>query len=138
MREADHLVAVSVRPADGAPHIASAIFLVDPGRELLLWTWAHRDRDRWYRATELMTWEVIRRALARGCTTFDLMGRGDFKAKFGAVLDGTKYRWVRSRYRWLRYLRALAERAFRLRQAALARWARPGRVGSRHQDGKAQ
>lgn len=124
MRAAGHLLAVSVRlPGTGTP-VATGMFLQD-GRELLLWTWAHRTRYRWYRATELMTWSVMQRAMAAGCTTFDLMGDGAFKAKFGAEPDSTKRRWVRSRYRWLVPARGAAKGLYHWQQAArgrLLRW----------------
>ena len=71
-----------------------------------------------------MTWTVMQRALAAGCNTFDLMGIGDFKTKFGAELDMTKQRWVRSRYRWLTSARDLAERGYRFQQGMRGRLAR--------------
>jgi hypothetical protein len=127
MRDAGMLVAVSVYlPSDGVS-IASGMFTVD-GKELLLWTWAHRSRHRWHRPTELMTWSVMQRAMKAGCDTFDLMGLGDFKTKFGAELDTRKYRWVRSRYRWLTGMRDLAAKGLQLHQALrgrVARWRAP-------------
>lgn len=124
LRDAGNLIAVSVHLPEGGPCIATGTFLVGR-RELLLWMWAHRTRYRWYRPTELMTWTVIRRALAAGCDTFDLMGRGDFKLKFGAHLDTTKFRWIWSRYSWLTQARHLAQRVHGWQQAVrgrLARW----------------
>jgi hypothetical protein len=53
------------------------------------------------------------------------MGLGDFKTKFGAELDHRKYRWVRSRYRWLTGMRNLAARSLQLQQSMrgrLVRW----------------
>src|SRR6266513_1195042 len=79
------------------------------GHELLLSMWTHRTRYRWYRPTELMTWTVMQKAMALGCDSFDLMGRGDFKAKFGAAPDASKQRWVWSRYAWLTAARRLAQ-----------------------------
>lgn len=129
LRDSGNLVAVSVQlPNDGAC-IATGMFTVE-GKELLLWTWAHRGAYRWYRATELMTWTVMQRAMDAGCNTFDLMGRGDFKAKFGALPEATKYRWVRSRYRWLTHARDAAEKMFRWQQAVRGRIARYGANGS--------
>jgi len=128
LKASGNLWAVSVYLPDGATNIATGTFLVE-GRELLLWMWAHRTRHRWYRPTELMTWTVIRRAMEAGCITFDLMGRGDFKTKFGAHLDETKYRWRRSRYQWLTRLRDWAETGYRWQQAARGHlagaWRRP-------------
>jgi hypothetical protein len=123
MRDAGQLLAVSVYLPDGTS-IASAIFTVE-GTELLLWSWAHREEHRWYRATELMTWTVMQRAMAAGCETFDLMGLGDFKMKFGAELDDRKYRWIRSRYRWLGQMRNLAAQGLHWQQAVrgrITRW----------------
>ena len=124
MREAGNLLAVSVYLPDGRTSIATGMFTIE-GAELLLWTWAHRTEHRWYRPTELMTWTVMQRAVAAGCDAFDLMGLGDFKMKFGAERDDRKYRWVRSRYRWLGQMRDLAARGMHWQQALrgrLARW----------------
>lgn len=127
LHAAGKLLAVSVYLGAERANIATGMFTVD-GTELLLWSWAHRTQYRWYRPTELMTWAVMQRAIGAGCTTFDLMGLGDFKTKFGAELDDTKYRWVRSRYRWLTLLRDWAETGHRWQQSVrgrLARLARP-------------
>ena len=112
MRDAGLLLAASVRRPDTGARIATATFTAD-GRELLLWMWAHDPRERWYRATELMTWAIMQRAMRGGCESLDFMGRGDFKARFGATLDESKHRWVRSRYRWLAAARQAAERGYR-------------------------
>ena len=130
MRDAGNLVAVSVYLPDRS-NIATAMFTIE-GSELLLWTWAHRTRYRWHRPTELMTWTVMQHALRAGCDTFDLMGLGDFKTKFGAELDDRKYRWIRSRYWWLRGMRDLAAKGLQFQQVLrgrLAQWA-PGRTQS--------
>jgi hypothetical protein len=130
MRDAGNLLAVSVHLPNRA-NIATGMFTVE-GTELLLWTWAHRTKYRWHRPTELMTWTVMQRAMKAGCVTFDLMGLGDFKTKFGAELDSRKYRWVRSRYRWLTGMRDLAAKGLRLQQALrgrLARWSSPPTQG---------
>ena len=123
MRDSGRLIAASVYLPDPHVRIATAMFTIH-GKELLLWTWAHREQYRWYRPTELLTWKIMQRAMAAGCTTLDFMGRGDFKAKFGAELDGTHYRWVRSRYGWLTSLRDFAQRAYRWQQALRGRIAR--------------
>jgi predicted ATP-grasp superfamily ATP-dependent carboligase len=116
LRASGNLVAVSVTLPGGRASIASGMFSIE-GKELLLWTWAHRTHYRWYRPTELMTWAVMRRAMAAGCETFDLMGRGEFKRKFGAQPDETKWRWLRSRPEWLARARRMAERGYRLQQS---------------------
>jgi len=122
MRAAGKLLAVSVYLPEGV-NIATGLFTID-NRELLLWSWAHRTAHRWFRPTELLTWTVITRAMAAGCETFDFMGIGEFKTKFGAELDQTKYRWVRSRYRWLARAREFAERGYRWQQSVRGRIAR--------------
>jgi hypothetical protein len=126
MRDAGNLLAVSVYLPNRV-NIATAMFTVE-GSELLLWTWAHRTKYRWHRPTELMTWSVMQRAMQTGCETFDLMGLGDFKTKFGAELDNRKYRWVRSRYGWLAGMRNLAAKGLKLQQTLrgrIARWSSP-------------
>lgn len=122
MQAAGTLLTASASLPDGTS-IATGLFTVDCN-ELLLWSWAHRTQYRWFRPTELMTWTVMQRAMAAGCVTFDFMGLGDFKAKFGAELDLTKQRWVRSRYRWLTSARDLAERGYRWQQGMRGRFAR--------------
>ena len=129
MKESGNLLAVSVSLPDGGPCIATGTFTVE-GKELLLWMWAHRTRYRWYRPTELMTWTVMRRAMELGCDHVDFMGRGDFKAKFGAELGVSKSRWVRSRYRWLLRARMLAERGYRWQQAVRGRKLRQRMAGA--------
>lgn len=115
MREAGALVGASVYLPDGVTNIATGTFTVY-GNELLLWMWAHRIRYRWYRPTEIMTWAVMRRAMAAGCTVVDFAGRGDFKAKLGAAPDASRTRWVWSKYRVLLAARDLAARAYRWQQ----------------------
>ncbi|HEX7337368.1 MAG TPA: GNAT family N-acetyltransferase [Gemmatimonadales bacterium] len=127
LRESGNLVAVSVYLPGVESSIASGMFTIE-GTELLLWTWAHRAKHRWHRPTELMTWTVIQRALKAGCRTFDLMGLGDFKTRFGAERDDRKYRWVRSRYRWLGRVRDLAARGMLWQQILRGRVARWGRA----------
>ena len=142
MHEAGRLIAVSVYLPDATTSIATGIFTIE-GSELLLWSWAHKAEHRWYRATELMTWTVMQRALAAGCETFDLMGLGDFKMKFGAERDDRKYRWIRSRYRWLGRMRNLAASGLHWQQAVrgrIARWGSSGRLvleqnGNGHSNG---
>jgi CelD/BcsL family acetyltransferase involved in cellulose biosynthesis len=120
MKSSGNLIAVSAYLPDGGPNIATGMFTIE-GKELLLWMWAHRTQYRWYRPTELMTWTVMQRAMELGCETFDFMGRGDFKAKFGAVLDHSKHRWVWSRYEWLAATRNLASRGYKWQQAMRGR-----------------
>jgi CelD/BcsL family acetyltransferase involved in cellulose biosynthesis len=129
MQAAGTLLAASASLPDGIS-IATGLFTIDCN-ELLLWSWAHRTQYRWFRPTELMTWSVMQRAMAAGCDTFDFMGLGDFKAKFGAELDMTKQRWVRSRYRWLTSARDLAERGYRWQQGVRGRFARMRMFGWR-------
>lgn len=123
MKAGGNLLAVSVHLPGGGPSIATGTFTVD-GRELVLWMWAHRTQYRWYRPTELMTWAVMKKAMEAGCDSVDFMGRGDFKAKFGAELVENKYRWVRSRYRWLFRVRLLAESGYRWQQSFRGRLVR--------------
>lgn len=125
LRQAGNLLAVAVYLPGEPTCIATGMFTVE-GKELLLWTWAHRTRYRWYRPTELMTWTVIQEALKAGCETFDLMGLGEFKTRFGAERDDRKYRWVRSRYRWLGRMRDLAARGMHWQQSLRGRVARWG------------
>jgi CelD/BcsL family acetyltransferase involved in cellulose biosynthesis len=125
LQAAGHLAAISVSLPDGGRTIATGMFTIE-GRELILWMWAHRTEARWHRPTEFMTWTVIQRAMAAGCTSFDLMGLGDFKSKFGGAAEATEHRWARSRYRWMSGLRVAAERAYRWQQGMRGRLLRRG------------
>ena len=123
MKQSGSLLSVAVSLPESDICIATGLFTVK-NRELLLWMWTHRTNHRWFRPTELMTWTVMQKAMELGCTKFDLMGRGDFKAKFGATLNGEKTRWVRSRYAWLTIARDQAERLYRIQQSLRGRYAR--------------
>lgn len=123
MKASGNLVAVSICLPNNGPNIATGMFTIE-GRELLLWMWTHRTGYRWYRPTELMTWSVMKRAMELGCDTFDFMGRGDFKAKFGAELEFTKHRWSWSRYELLAVSRALAVLGYKWQQAVRGRMIR--------------
>src|SRR3989442_9715438 len=46
-------------------------------------------------------------------TLFRSMGLGDFKRKFGAEVDLSKTRWVRSRHKWLNVARGVAAKTDR-------------------------
>jgi Acetyltransferase (GNAT) domain len=122
LRDSGNLVAVSVYLPNRV-NIATGMFTIE-GTELLLWTWGHRTRYRWHRPTDLMTWTVMQRAVRVGCETFDLMGLGESKTKFGAELDNRRYRWIRSRYRWLLGVRDFAAKGFRWQQTVRGRVAR--------------
>ena len=115
LKAAGRLIAVASYLPDGRTCIATGMFFVED-RELTLWMWAHRTHYRWYRPTEQMTWLAMRRAMELGCDTFDFMGRGEFKAKFGAGPDESKWRWMRSRSRWLKAARATARAAYHVQQ----------------------
>ena len=54
------------------------------GKELLLWSWAHSTRYRWYRATELLTWAVMTRAMERGCETY-VTGTGSRQRRYRQI-----------------------------------------------------
>ncbi|MGQ0763398.1 MAG: GNAT family N-acetyltransferase [Acidobacteriota bacterium] len=123
MKASGNLIAVSVSLPNGGPCIATGTFTIE-GRELLLWMWAHRTRYRWYRPTELMTWTVMQKAMEEGCEILDLMGRGDFKPKLGAVLHEDRACWIWSRYQLLTEIRLLARSAYRWQQALRGRRAR--------------
>ncbi len=123
MKRGGDLVAAGVYLPDSDICIASSLFTIS-NNELVLWMWAHRHEYRWHCPTEMMTWTVMKHAMEQGCDRFDLMGRGDFKTKFGASLASDKIRWVRSRYRLLSVARDAAERLYRLQQSLRGRYAR--------------
>jgi hypothetical protein len=124
LRDGGNLVAVSVYLPNRV-NIATGMFTIE-GQELAVWSWAHRTRYRWHRPIELMTWTVMQRALSAGCVTFDLTGLGELKTKFGAELDTRKYRWVKSRYKWLTGIRDIAAKGLHWQQSMRGQMARIG------------
>jgi CelD/BcsL family acetyltransferase involved in cellulose biosynthesis len=128
LKEAGNLLAVSVCLPDSDTRIATGLFMCD-GRELHLWCWAHRTAYGWCCPIELLTWTVMQRGMAAGCTTFDMGGGGDAKRKYGALPDATLQQWMWSRYAWLARARHLAERAYRWQQSARGSLARRMRGG---------
>ena len=120
LHAAGKLIAVSAFLPGSDERIATATFLVE-GDELQLWMWAHSPAHRWFRVTELLTWRVMQWAMAAGCRSFDLMGRGEFKAKFGAVPDESKTRWIRSTSPVLAVARPVAKHLFHVQQVVRGR-----------------
>src|ERR1051325_6452485 len=129
LKAAGNLLAISVYLPGGRVNIATGLFFRE-GRELQLWMWAHRQHYRWYRPTELMTWTVMQRAIQLGCDHVDFMGRGDFKAKFGAELDLSKRRWLRGRHPWLMTARNAAKRVYGWQQGVRGQLARVTRAST--------
>jgi D-aspartate ligase len=120
MNASGALIAVSAYLPSSDIRIASGTFLVE-GSELQLWMWAHHPHYRWYRSTELMTWRAMQHAMSCGCRTFDMMGRGEFKEKFGAVRDDSRRRWIRSDSRLLAAARPVARAWYRTQQVVRGR-----------------
>jgi hypothetical protein len=119
-KDGRNLLAISIFLPDESVNVATGVFLIN-GREVNLWQWAHRTAYRWYCPTELLLWTAMQKGMEAGCVTLDMSGRGRSKEKFGAVLDTTNYRWIRSRYGWLSALRDRARKAYRLQQSLRGR-----------------
>jgi hypothetical protein len=111
MKESGNLLAISIAMPANGPCIATGVFLIDR-QELSLWMWTHRTQYRWYCPTELLTWTAMQKGMEAGCVTFDMAG-GGAKEKFGGVLDRANTRWIRSRYRWIPWLRRSARKAYK-------------------------
>ncbi|HET6779126.1 MAG TPA: GNAT family N-acetyltransferase [Gemmatimonadales bacterium] len=124
LRDARSLVAVSVYLPNRV-NIATGMFSIE-GQELILWSWAHRARYRWHRPAELLIWTVMQRALSAGCVTFDLTELGELKSKFGVQLDTRRYRWLKSRYRWLTDMRDIAAKGLHWQRSVRGRMAKLG------------
>lgn len=69
---------------------------------------------------DLLWWERIRYWHGRGATTFDMGGRGDYKAKYGGVATEVVH-YHRSRYAMLRVGRSGVRRLVRARQLLTGR-----------------
>jgi CelD/BcsL family acetyltransferase involved in cellulose biosynthesis len=120
MRASGNLLAVSVRMPEDRTCAATGLYLLD-GNEMYLWGWTHRTEYGWYCPTELLTWTAIRKAMDAGCATFDMAGGGGAKKKFGAMPDEAGYRWIRTKYAWLKKLRAQAKSLYRWQQSLRGR-----------------
>jgi hypothetical protein len=125
MKRAGNLLAIAVYLPGGEICIATGLFTAE-NKELILWSWSHRTEYRSYNATELMTWTVMKKAMEMGCTIFQIGGGSEFKTKFGAYQDLNKYRWVRSRYKWLTGARDIAEKCYRWQQSVRGQIAKRG------------
>lgn len=120
MQQTGNLLALSVHLPETQACIATGLFFVN-GCELTLWGWTHRHEYRWYCPTEILTWTAMQKGMEAGCTTLDMSGGGEAKAKFGALPDQGNYRWMRSRYRAVHVLRECTKKAFRLKQRLTGR-----------------
>jgi len=80
-------------------------------------SWRHYSQVR---PNEILVWHAIRYWKARGIRTFELIGRGDYKLKFGS--QPIVIPWVRiSRNRAISFLRTSAQKAFWTAQSAAGR-----------------
>jgi hypothetical protein len=120
MRREGRLLTLAVRTPDDRRCISSAIFLM-AGTEMYLWSWAHLEEFGRLHPVELMAWSAMQRGMQVGCTTLDWGGGGHAKVKYGSVPDQTNVRWLRSRYRSIADLRAVAVRCYRMQQSARGR-----------------
>ena len=121
MRPSGHLLTVAVRKPDDGQCIGTGIFLI-AGPEVYLWGWAHREEFGRLHPIELITWIGMQKGMEAGCTTLDMSGGGQAKAKYGPVPDESNVRWLRSRYQWIADLRTLALRCYRMQQTARVRF----------------
>jgi CelD/BcsL family acetyltransferase involved in cellulose biosynthesis len=99
--------------------IATSI-TVGRGRTAILWGAAFRRADADLHPNELLHWAAMRHWRARGATTYDMGGGGEYKAKFGAVVVQTP-RFRASRFGILDQGRGAVRRVVRARQVVAGR-----------------
>jgi hypothetical protein len=107
------LLLLRVRAPDGRS-IATGL-VVGGNQSAVLWGAAFRRADADLHPNELMHWEAMRHWRSLGVTSYDMGGRGDYKAKYGGALVETA-RFRRSRYPVLDLGRDAVRSAFRARQ----------------------
>jgi hypothetical protein len=110
-----NLLLLRARDPDGNC-IATAIF---PGANDLMYFWggASWRSGQPFRPNEAIQWAAMRYWKARGVTTYDMGGGGEYKRKYGGEeMHGA---WLRhSKYGFLESLRNSAKKAYRLQQRA--------------------
>ncbi len=73
------------------------------------------------RPNQAVHWFAMKYAKAHGVHTYDLGGAGEYKRQYGGRAISTP--WIRkSKYAWLESARALAQKAFSVRQQMLGKW----------------
>jgi len=115
-----NLLMLRARNKDGIC-IATSIF-TGMNQMMFHWgaaSWRHYSQVR---PNEILVWHAIQHWRARGVGTFELIGRGEYKLKFGSTRIAIP--WVRtSRNRGIGFLRASAQMAFRTTQSAIGKLA---------------
>ena len=110
---AGKLMALRVQGQDGES-IACGLFPYGDG-VVYFWGGYSRQGALALRPNDILHWEVMVRARQRGCSRYDLSGRGDYKEKFGAYrIDVPGGR--RSRILLLEHARTVRQQAFRFAQ----------------------
>jgi hypothetical protein len=134
MNASGNLLPISVHLPQDDKCIATGIFLLN-GREMYLWGWAHVYEYGSWCPMELLTWTALLKGMAAGCRFLDMAGGGKAKEKYGAVPDRSTWRLLRSRYRWLGWLRTAAKRGYRWQQSLRGRIS-ASVGGMKHQTGE--
>ncbi len=113
-----NLLMLRARNKDGIC-IATSIFAA-MNRIMFHWgaaSWRHLSQVR---PNEILVWHAIQYWKARGISTFELIGRGEYKLKFGSRRIVVP--WVRtSRNRSIAFLRTSAQKAFCSAQSAIGK-----------------
>jgi hypothetical protein len=113
-----NLLMLRARNKDGTC-IATSIFAA-VNKIMFYWgaaSWRHLSQVR---PNELLVWHAIKYCKQRGITTFELIGRGEHKLKFGSRRIAVP--WVRtSRNRGIAFLRTSAQKAFRTAQGGIGK-----------------
>ncbi len=116
-----HLLALRVKAPDGDT-IATSLS-VGFGQTAAAWGVAFDRRDTRFHPMELLWWENLRHWHARGAVRFDLVGQGEYKAKYGGEATRTCHAH-RSKHRILAIGRAAIPRIVYARQRRAGRRAR--------------
>jgi hypothetical protein len=83
-------------------------------------SWRHSQS---LRPNELIQWHAMKVGKSKGIRVYDMGGEGDYKRKYGGY-EITVPWFRKSKYRWVRYAREMAERSHRAGRWCLGRYNR--------------
>jgi hypothetical protein len=111
-----HLLLLRARDRQGRC-IATGIFPHMNG-VMYFWGGASWRAHQGLRPNEALQWEAIKIGKRKGLRMYDMGGGGEYKRKYGGI--EIEVPWFRkSKYAWLRYMRELGERSYKIKEQCL-------------------
>ena len=116
-----HLLLLRARDRQGQC-IATGIFPHLNG-VMYFWGGASWRQHQLLRPNEAIQWHALKFGRKNGLRAYDMGGGGEYKRKYGG--GEIEVPWFRkSKYRWVRYLREMAQQSHKMRQQCLGRFNR--------------